>query len=481
MVQTLRPWPLAIAIDRASPVPIQQQIVDAIVEGIRAGRLVPGDILPGSRNLADTLNLNRKTVVLAFDELIALGWLESRDRRGTFVAASAPAVPPAAAGDSGRERKAVAPPPSGTWMWDDGAPDTRLMPVTALARSYRTALVALARRNRLADEDTIGTAALRREVSGMLNLDRGLATSPDRICITRGSQMAIFLTARILVRPGDRVAMEEPGYPQARAAFRAAGAQLVPIGVDGSGLKVEELERECRRGPIRCVYTTPHHQYPTTVALGRDRRQALMALAERHDLTVIEDDYDHEFHYERDLVLPLASEAQADRIVYIGTFSKLLAPSLRCGYIAANAAFIRAAAREVTRVDRLGDPVTEHAIADLIRTGEIRRHYTKAIRVYRDRRDAFAERLERLFGASAHFRVPDGGLAFWVRFAPPFGTPAFMARAREEGVRVLPARFFTMERATLAATRLGFAHQTGPEMENGLQALRRAYDRAAGA
>jgi GntR family transcriptional regulator/MocR family aminotransferase len=460
------------------------QISEAVVAAIKSNRLQPGSPLPGSRELAERLAVNRKTVQLAYEELVNRGWATAEGRRGTFVslrllasmypsgetaAGPGPVVPIA-------RRVVPAAPVPGMIIFDDGAPDTRLLPVSALAQAYRGALLQLSRSNRLADEDALGSFALRMSVSTMLNFNRGMATTPERICLTRGSQMAIFLAARILAGPGKAVAMEEPGYAQARSAFRGVGAELVPIPVDSQGLQVDELERACQERRFACVYVTPHHQFPTTVALSAERRKRLMELSDHYGFTILEDDYDHEFHFTGKPILPLASLNPDANIVYVGSFSKLLSPHLRSGFISAPAWFIRQASAMVAQIDRLGDPVTELALADLITSGEVKRHYDKARRVYDQRRQRLGEVLQLHFGSSARFLMPDGGLAYWVEFDFPFGTAKFAARTRAAGVRLLPTRLFWIGRPKVQATRIGFAHLTTVEIAEALRRVRHALD-----
>ncbi|PGH52895.1 GntR family transcriptional regulator [Azospirillum palustre] len=489
MVQMLRLWPLHIPLDENSQRAIHIQIYDAVVAGIRSRRLPAGSPLPGSRTLAQLLDVNRKTVQLAYDELIAAGWVTAEGRRGTFVSLRLPSAQRSTA-ETGTKRHpepvrssqpVPKPPPSTMIVFDDGAPDTRLVPVSALAQAYHGALRRLSRSNRLADEHALGNPELRQSISGMLNFNRGMATMPERICLTRGSQMAIFLAARILTGPGRTAVLEEPGYGQARTAFRRAGADLALVPVDGEGMRVDILEELCQTRKVACVYVTPHHQFPTTVSLSPERRRWLLELSERYGFTIVEDDYDHEFHFASKPLLPLANRAPDARIVYIGSFSKLLSPHVRSGFITGPAGFIRDAASWVAQIDRLGDPVKELALSELINSGTVQRHNDKARQVYDQRRQGFADLLRQNFGTGVRFSVPDGGLAYWVEFDAPVNTAVFMARARVAGVRLLPARQFWTGRPSVGGTRIGYAHMTGAEVAEPLRRLGRVLRQAESA
>ncbi len=492
----LRPWNFKITIRRGGRVAVYLQIAHALIEEIRRGRLAPGSALPGTRELAESLDVNRKTVVEAYDELAAQGWVRADRTRGTFVSSELPVLKE---NDGGRRTPPPGPMPDrpdfrmvGTapnipaflpeknlLLFDDGAPDTRHVPVAALGRAYRSVLTQAAQHNRLGYGDPRGTLALREAVSTMLNVDRGLTTKPDNICLTRGSQMAIYLATRILAGPRDAVLMEELCYPPAREAFRAVGAEVVSVGIDESGMRIDELEATCRKKRIRVVYVTPHHQFPTTVLLKPDRRLRLLALAEQFGFAVIEDDYDHEFHFVHQPMLPLASVDPWGKVVYIGSMSKLLAPSLRLGYTAAPKAFVDRAAGEIMMIDRQGDPATELAIAELIGDGELHRHTRKAMRLYAERRLLMAKLLAERFDGRVEFTLPNGGLAIWVKFTDQIDMDGLARAARAKGVKILPGSAFSISSRSTRATRLGFASLNAAELDRATRRLRQALGAVA--
>jgi len=493
----LRPWHFKILLQRGSATAVYLQIAMAVIEEIKRGRLAPGTVLPSTRELAESLEVNRKTVVLAYEELVAQGWLSTEKTRGTFVSSELPLqksrtqAPSASAEPHINDRPdfpLTGKPPNlqaqlqqkGVLVFDDGAPDTRLVPVDHLARAWRHALVGHSRQNSLGYGDPRGGEPLRRAVSFMLNSERGLSTITDNICITRGSQMGIYVAARVLVRPGDTVVLEELSYPPAREAFRAAGAEVLAVGLDAQGMKVDELEKLCRRRRVRAVYVTPHHQFPTTVLLRPDRRLRLLALAEQFGFAIIEDDYDHEFHFTHRPMLPLASIDHWGKVVYIGSMSKLLAPSLRIGYLVASAEIIERAAAEIMLIDRQGDPATESAVAELMEDGEIRRHTAKARRIYGERRQMMAELLQKHFSDSIDFTLPEGGLAVWVRFNGPIDMNALVRAAEDQRVRVLPGHSFSLSAKPISATRLGFGRFDPGEMADAVRRLRRAVEQSGG-
>ncbi len=477
----LRPWDLRIEIDRELPAPAYLQIAHALIEAIRRGRLTPGSALPGTRELAALAGVNRKTVQQSYDELIAQGWLTAEATRGTFISALLPlvqaATPAPAPQTATFPLRRTAPDlpyaaaAAGALVFDDGAPDTRLMPAELVSRSYRRALLAGSRRNRLGYGDPRGIMELREAVAEMLKADRGLDCSAANICITRGSQMGIYLAARLLAEAGDAVAIEALSYPPARAAFRAAGADILSIGMDDQGMRLDDLEAHCRRHRVRAVYVTPHHQFPTTVVLPPDRRIRLLALAEQFGFAIVEDDYDHEFHFSHRPMLPLASVHGWGKLLYIGSLSKLLSPSLRIGYLVAAASVIDRAAAEIMLIDRQGDPATEAAAAGLMTSGALKSHTRKVLRIYAERRSTLAAALQAELGTAIEFVLPQGGLALWVNFAPGIDLPAL---AMPHGICFTPGQAFATNGHITNGARLGFGSLDENELQLAVSRLKAA-------
>ncbi|MBR8094656.1 PLP-dependent aminotransferase family protein [Burkholderia cenocepacia] len=253
----------------------------------------------------------------------------------------------------------------------------------------------------------------------------------DTLCVVRGSQMGIYLVAKILVRAGDSVAMECLSYPPARDAFRACGGLVHSVAQDEFGMIPDALEHVCRSHRIRAIYLTPHHQFPTTVTMPIDRRMRLLALAEQFDFVVIEDDYDHEFHFSHSPMLPMASVDQGGRVIYVGSLSKILAPGLRVGYVVAPASVINRLANEIMLIDRQGNTVTERAAAQLLQNGKLKRHIRRALKVYEQRCRSAVQAVQEILGDTVRVTPPSGGLALWIQFSQPQNM-ALLAQQRLE-------------------------------------------------
>lgn len=456
------------------PGPRSVAIQRAVAAAIDDGRLVEGDRLPGSRTLAQTLGVHRNTVVAAFRELVAEGRVVATRGRGTVVAAPAAALPPARRGGArgtgfaiGRPRAPTSTATRPVLSLDVGLPDVRLAPADLLARAYRTAL---RDRSVLAYGEAGGHPRLRAAIARMLGHERALVCGPRDVAITRGSQMAIAVLARVLVRPGDVVAVEEVGYRMAWEALRGAGARLHGIAVDREGLDVDALARLAARTSIRMVYLTPHHQYPTMVTLSGPRRQALLALARRHRFAIVEDDYDHEFHYEGRPVAPLASLDRDGVVVYVASFSKVLAPGVRVGYAVGPRALVDAMIDARRLVDRQGDLALELALCNLLEDGEVGRFVRRIRRVNLGRRTALLDALQEHLGHVLEVHVPAGGMAVWAE-APEIDVDAWARRTLARGVAIAPGSRFTLDGSSRAAVRLGFAASTESELVDAVRCM----------
>lgn len=484
----LRPWKLKVDIRRDAGTAIYLQIAQRVIDEIKRGRLVPGTALPGTRELAEDLGINRKTVVLAYDELVAQGWLSAEGKRGTFVSSAIPVLdevfpasaPPVARNEVpryalyGAEMPADVPQARDMLDFGDGVPDTRLIPYEIISRAFRHALIVSARANRLGYGDPRGTPALREAIVSMVNMERGLNASLQNVCTVRGSQMGIFLAARLLARQGDAVVMEELSYPPAREAFRACGAEVLSVGQDAQGLRVDELEAICRRRRIRAVYVTPHHQFPTTAMMSADRRLKLLMLAEQYDFAIVEDDYDHEFHFSHHPVMPLASLDRWGRVIYVGSLSKVLAPGLRVGYLIAPARVIDRCASEIMLIDRQGNAVTELAAAELLNSGEVRRHVRRTLKTYNERRAVAGDLVAKELGWAMRFDLPDGGLALWLRLDERYDIDRLVRDAASLNVRILSGAEFSDSARSIPAIRLGYGSLDQGELAIGIQRLSRA-------
>jgi GntR family transcriptional regulator/MocR family aminotransferase len=478
--------PNTISISRKSPVAVYLQISNAIINKIQDGTLKPGGKMPSTRELSVMLKVHRKTAVSAYVELEAQGWIFSDSTVGTFVNTRLPEVKPQKwntteqnTGDlnsTGYTLKinTSIKTPSITYReltgFHDG-PDVRLVPISQLARTYKGLISRKAWLYNLSYVDVQGNPDLRLVLSEHLNSTRGLQTTAENIFISRGSQMGIYLAARVLVAPGDNVIVGAVNYYYADKTLIACGARLLRVKVDDDGINVDEVEGLCKKKKIRAIYITSHHHYPTTVTLSASKRMRLLALAEQYKFAIIEDDYDYDFHYDSNPILPLASADKHGMVIYIGTLSKTVAPSLRIGYVAAPKNLIDEFSKLRQIIDVQGDPFMEKAVAELFTFGEMRRHMKKALKEYHQRRDFACTLLKDKLGDVIDFKVPEGGLAIWSQFDKKVPLGELSEKLRRKGIILSSGLIHDPEGKKLNCTRLGFGWMNSKETEQAVKIM----------
>jgi GntR family transcriptional regulator/MocR family aminotransferase len=248
------------------------------------------------------------------------------------------------------------------------------------------------------------------------------------------------------------------------------------VPVDAEGLDVGALEQLAGRRPLRAVYLTPHHQYPTTATLSPGRRMRLLQLAGAQRFAILEDDYDHEFHYDGRPVLPLASASTGGLVIYLGTLSKVLAPGLRLGFLVAPADFVERLVRLRAVMDRQGDHPMEAAVAELLEEGELQRHVRRMRTAYLARRDALAAALTSQLSEACEYELPRGGISLWLRARQPRRFAGWLERAAKLGVVLAPGSRYAFDGTPPAATRFVFSRHAPAELERAVSLLRRAWD-----
>lgn len=456
-------------------------LADAIRDSIRKGQLRPGDVLPSTRDLGRKFQMHRHTVMSAIGELQAEGWITAHAKRFYQVNSILPSkflqprkmLNRAISVDKisfsfGRLAQTPDYVPSSKYKYafPSGFPDLRLFPM----REFKSCLYdALRSPGVLTYASPAGHERLIEQIQDYLRRVR--AVDNRSIVVTNGSQEALFLLAQLLIKPGDIVAVEALGYPPAIEALRFAGAKLLPISVDLHGLDVEELDKFSKKHKIKAVYTTPLHQYPTTVSLTAVRRLQLYEVAVKNRILILEDDYDHEFHYTNQPVSPLASFDPASIVLYISTFSKVLFPSARIGF----AAIPPTIAHEMSKLKRISsrqnETILQDAIARWMQQGEFEKHLRKMRRIYDERR------LKMLADLREHqtrhpeisWTAPSGGMALWLETKR--NSFILSERAAKKGVLVNAEARFRVDAKAGTHLRLGFSGQTPQENSRGLEEL----------
>ncbi len=337
---------------------------------------------------------------------------------------------------------------------NDGVPDPRLIPYELFSRAYRHALIKITQNQYMGYGDPRGMIELRQALQQMLSMERFMNVAEDEICVVRGSQMGIFLASRALPNRQGVIVVEELYYPSAFKAFQSNGFQVVTVKLDGQGIVIEDLERILQEYSVAAIYTTPHHQYPTTVTMPMSRRLQLLELSKKWGFYIIEDDYDHEFHYDSRPMPPLASLPHSELVIHVGSLSKVFAPGIRLGYIVAAPPIIHSITGDILLIDRQGNNITELALADLMQRGEIKRHIRKMKKIYKLRRDHALAEFQRVFAQSIQIQPPAGGMALWVKFQKTF-TQEQLIKLKE--LNIDAEHKFKQEEHPNCSIRFGFA------------------------
>ena len=469
-------------LDRGSALPLSRQLATALRRAIAEGRFSAGTRLPSTRALAAELGIARSTVVTVFEQLAAEGYIAARPGSGYFVPAALTEVEDRARGDAATR----APRPisrqaallAGLAM--PAAREPRPFDLghaeidgRVIATWKRLAARALSGRSRLSWSygDPQGEAGLRQAIAEYLAAARGVRCRPEQLVVTAGTQQGLSLAARVLLDLGDTAWVEDPCYRSAVDILRAAEARIVPVAVDAHGLDIGAAAHE-RENPPRLVYTTPSRQYPLGMAMPLARRRALLAWAETTGAWIVEDDYESEFQQPARMLPSLQGLDRAGRVIYLGTFSKLLFPSLRLGYAVLPEDLVRpfTAARHLA--DRQSSGLLQAIMTDFILDGHFARHLRRMRALYAERRDFLAEQVRRRLGGLLEINQSETGM-YLVAWLPPDHSDRSVAVAlAAAGITALPLSGLTLTTTRPPGLVLGY---TG----HGEAAMARAVERMA--
>ena len=443
-----------LLLDPHSPVPCYQQIYAALRQKILTGQLAPRQRLPSTRALAQSLGVARATVTQSYDQLLSEGYLQTVVGSGTYVGDQLPETllhapgtepvlsesPPSLTLSAYGQRLAEvaagpSPEPNTPISFRYGRPALDQVPLGI----WRQLLSRHCRRADWLDyaTDPMGYGPLRDAIATYLTQARAVQCHPDQILITNGTQQALSLATQILVSPGDTVALEEPSYLSARRIFASQGANLRPIPVDGEGLKVDTLVEAT--GPIRLVYVTPSHQFPTGAVLSLPRRLALLAWAQRQGALILEDDYDSEYRYGGWPIPALQGLGSGQSVLYLGTFSKVLFPALRIGYMVLPLALVPIFSRAKWLADRQVPTLEQAVLADFIAEGHLERHIRRMRSHYDRQRQTMVTAFQTHFGPRATILGDKAGLHMMVRFQTKMPDAELIVRAERLGVGLISA------------------------------------------
>ena len=446
-----------IALQKREEIAIYQQLYSWFRRAISEGLFRPGQRVPSTRNLAAELKISRMPVLGAYEQLVAEGYLETFVGAGTYVAKSIAddtLRPPAVGPRKGfreitnkpgprrmsRRGAALTRVPAQSWLDNLGAFRVSLPALEHFPVAIWSKLVARHSRRPpkgiMAYGDAMGYLPFREAIAEYVGAFRGVRCEPSQILVTTGSQQALQISAQVLLDPKDRVWIEEPGYPGARQAFLSVGAQLIPVRVDEDGMKVAEIIRQGRKA--RAVYVTPSHQYPLGTTMSAARRMVLLNWAVRSGAWIIEDDYDSEYRFGSRPIASLQGLDMDGRVIYIGTFSKVLFPALRLGYVVVPKDLVRAFSAARDAADIFSSTLYQAVLTDFIREGHFARHIRRMRMLYMDRRRELVKAIHLEMGDTLEVIGAEAGMHLVARL--PHGTSdvAVSRQAALRGISAIP-------------------------------------------
>ncbi|MBP2619232.1 PLP-dependent aminotransferase family protein [Chryseobacterium jejuense] len=480
------PYESFIKIDRKSETSIYLQIANQLVNAIQRGVLPFGTKLPGTRAFSGILDVHRNTAVAVYDELSAQGWVDSFPNKGTFVIGKDQEKPvkvkdfeennlqnyPKNTGFTFKTSNILDNPFEHSdceYVFNDGVPDIRLTQIGQHSRYYSSILKRKSNQKGLGHYNHDGSEFFKEHLSQYLNLSRGLPISKNNLLITRSTEMSIYIVSEILLSAGDTVLVGDLSYFSVNMIFQKAGVSIVTLPIDEDGIIVESVREACKKQKIRMLYLTPHHHYPTTVALSAQRRLELLELAHEYGFVILEDDYDYEFHYDKSPILPLASADTNGMVIYIGSFGKSLAPGFRTGFIVAPENLMVEMRKHLGIIDRQGDILMERTLGEMIEEGEINRYLKKSLKIYQERRDHFSGLLKENLGDVITFEKPSGGLAIWMEWNIPINLMQLSRKCAQDNLFIPKTLLY--QNKNLTAMRLGFGDLSFDEMEKSIEIL----------
>ncbi len=474
----------SIALDPASAVPLHRQLYFAIREAILGSRIQPGTRLPSSRTLAKDLAVSRNTVMAAFEQLHAEGYISGRVGAGSFVSEELPedALHARAAPIGERRARGPAPGPSRRGLalaelgrggsrprpFAPGLPELAAFPFEEwsrlLAKHWREPPTSF-----LIGSDPLGWRPLRQAIAAYLGAARAVTCAPEQVIIVSGAQQALDLTARVLIDPDDTVWTENPGYPGLRGALIAGGARLIPVPVDAEGISVAAGRERAPRARMACV--SPSHQYPLGVTMSLARRLELLEWARSADAFVLEDDYDSEYRYTGRPLAALQGLDADGRVVYVGTMSKVMFPGLRLGYMVVPAHLVDAfmAVRRIT--DTHPPMIAQPALAEFVAAGHLAQHIRRMRSLYAERQRLFLDKAQDILGPLLDLSPSETGMHLVGFLQPGTDDHAVSEAARERGIEAPPLSGFYVAEAPRPGLLLGYTGITEGEVDRGLKGL----------
>ncbi|WP_231491203.1 PLP-dependent aminotransferase family protein [Pedobacter sp. Leaf170] len=450
------------------------QIVFEFIKAIQTGLLPEGTKLPGTRILCKLLGINRNTLIKAFTDLQLQGFIEISPNKGTFILSNQkqkndlkPHQNANTESNFDFKRSLILEDPIETsnlpYQLNDGLPDLRLMQTDVLARLYVSKLKKKKSATDWKQLQSISHDEFKNHFANFLNVTRGLRISTSNILTTSSHEVSLYLVSKLLISEGDNVIIGSPGYYGSNMTLLDFGANIITIPVDDEGLSTKHLKKVCEENNIRALYLTSNYHYPTSNCLSAKRRLEILELAKFYSFVIIEDDYDFDFHYDNNPVLPLSAFNPNANVVYIGSFARSLPSGFGYGFITAPTEFITELEKHQRILEPGIDVIKEQVLTHFIQDGEVHRLAKKNKKIYKERRDDFVNLLKEELRGKIKFAIPARGLAIWVEWLDDFSLIKFKNFCASEGL-FLPKTILYQSK-NLRGMRLGFGHLNKAEMQ----------------
>jgi GntR family transcriptional regulator / MocR family aminotransferase len=486
-----------IALDNQSSLPLHRQLYEELRRLILAGKLQSGRRLPSTRGMAKSLGISRATVTQSYEQLLSEGYLQTVIGSGTFVCSQLP-DDLLAAPLINSNTAMPAPPLVQLSSYGHNLLKTDYLALNNPELSKQKSLISfqygapalaetplkqwrqlLSRHYRLSNRemfdyasDSRGYLPLREAIASYLIQSRAVQCDADQVIIVSGSQQALELVTRILIEPGDEVAIENPSYLDAQRIFLTNGAKLLPIPVDESGIVVEKL-LDYAAAKIKLIYVTPSHQFPTGALMSLSRRLELLAWATQSGAMIIEDDYDSEFRY-TGRPIPALQGLDRGKVIYIGTFSKVLFPALRIGYLVVPKELVSVLTYAKRLTDRHSPMLEQQVLTDFINEGYLERHIRRMRKLYDQRRQVLIQALKKYFGNQVTILGENAGLHLMVQFHTDFSDQEVVAKAAERGVKLVTAQRYYLKNAGKSEFVIGYSNLSEEKISEGVFRLAQA-------
>lgn len=476
-----------IQINKEAETPIYLQIAMEIINAIQRGFLPSHAPLPGTRTLSEKLNVHRKTVIAAYQELMLQGWINSIPNKGTFVSIQNKPFPdfyllsqsnnplldtPAFKFTKNNMLEPIETNPKLQYSISDGLPDIRLSPIKEISSLYTTTLKKNINQKHFGYDGNTNTIFCKQQLCNFIKKTSGLNVRPQNILITSSFETAVLVAATTLLTKNDVVVVGNLSYYVSNMIFQQAGATIVTIPVDHEGLCVEALEEICKTKKIRMIHVMPSQQYPTTFSLSAQRRAKLLQLSKKYGFIILEDEYEYEFTYDISANTSFIHANTGLHSVHIGSFGKSLPPGYRITYLIAATDVIAEMNKYLSIINRQGSPLNELVLANFIAEGNAYRHLKKMQKVYKEKRNYFIQLLQKNLSNYIAFHIPTSGLAIWAIFKTQINLVKLSEYCRIKSLW-LPT-FLLYQNKNICAIRLGFGDLNEDEMKKIISILKSA-------